>query len=321
MSRTWNATFEAEPAGGDQGSTLDNKQRETRSEVRKRMDTLVDNWATDPDTPADLDLSDDAVLAEHISGLVSTGAVDMDNIPEGTTKGGVFVFDGDAEAPAGDYNDSGDAIVRVKEAITFLPTSGTLEIDGVEYAYTSVTVADKEFNLSGTLSAALSEDDPVYVKTTIRNLTIDSGLTITKPSAIRITETTAQTIPNNMTTIVKYADEEYDTFGEYDNVTNFRFTALVGGIYGVVAALHLASATYDAGEYVRLDVYKNGAIHSLIYRETTAAVNRAFFLIGSTQVQLDAGEYIDIRVKHNRGDSVDTGTNAADNYLAIHKLS
>lgn len=165
MSRTWNATFEAEPAGGDQGSTLDNKQRETRSEIRKRMDTLVSNWDADPDTPTSLDLEDDVVIAEHISGLVSTGAVDMNNVPEGTTKGGVFVFDGNAEAPAGDYNSSGDAIVRVKEAITFLPTSGTLEINGDRYAYTSVTVADKEFNLSGTLSATYSEDDTVYVVT------------------------------------------------------------------------------------------------------------------------------------------------------------
>jgi len=79
--------------------------------------------------------------------------------------------------PALDYNGTGDAIVRVKEAIDTLPTSGVLEIAGDEYAYTTITIADKEFNLSGTLSKDYSEDDAVYIKTTIRNLTVTGELT------------------------------------------------------------------------------------------------------------------------------------------------
>lgn len=78
MARTWNATFEAEPAGGDQGSIIDNKIRETRSEIRKRMDTLVSNWATDPDTPTDLDLEDGVILSEHVNVAASF------KVPEGS---------------------------------------------------------------------------------------------------------------------------------------------------------------------------------------------------------------------------------------------
>lgn len=80
MARTWNATFEAEPDGGDQGSTLDNKQRETRSEIRKRMDTLVSNWDADPDTPTNLDLEDDVVLLAHMS----DNSVDSDQYVDGS---------------------------------------------------------------------------------------------------------------------------------------------------------------------------------------------------------------------------------------------
>jgi len=83
--RSWDSTFNSEPAGSDAASTIDDKIRETRSEIYKRMITFFDNWVTDPDTPANLDVKDDVIKAEHIAGLTGTGNVDTDNIPEGST--------------------------------------------------------------------------------------------------------------------------------------------------------------------------------------------------------------------------------------------
>ena len=53
-----------------------------------------------------------------------------------------------------------------------------MEIAGDEYAYTSLTVADKEFNLSEGLSKDYSEDDAVYVQTVIRNVAVTGNATI-----------------------------------------------------------------------------------------------------------------------------------------------
>ena len=81
MSETWDPTYNAKPAGGEDLSTADDYIRDTRSEIYKRMITFFSNWATDPDTPASLDVKDDVVLAEHISGLTGTGAVDLTKVP------------------------------------------------------------------------------------------------------------------------------------------------------------------------------------------------------------------------------------------------
>ena len=126
-------------------------------------------------------VEDDAVYVQTtIRNLKLSGKFDnLDRVKDGTDFGRNIIFDGNAALPAGAYNGTGDAIVRVKESIDNLPTSGTLEIAGDEYAYTTVTVGDKEFNLSGTLSKDYSEDDAVYIQTVIRNTTVTGNATVT----------------------------------------------------------------------------------------------------------------------------------------------
>ncbi len=137
-------------------------------------------------------VEDDAVYVQTtIRNLKLSGIFDnLDRIKAGTDYGRNIIFDGNAALPAGAYNGTGDAIVRVKESIDNLPTSGVLEIAGDEYAYTSVTIADKEFNLSGTLSQDYAEDDAVYVQTVIRNVKITGNTTM---SAVAVSQVQLKT--------------------------------------------------------------------------------------------------------------------------------
>ena len=88
MSRTWNDTFNAEPDGTDAGSTLDDVINELKSEIEKRMNTLVDNWENDPDTPTVLDLTDGCVDTEHLAAdavigdKIADSAVDTEHLAD-----------------------------------------------------------------------------------------------------------------------------------------------------------------------------------------------------------------------------------------------
>jgi len=84
MSKTWDTSYENSIDDDTAGSLIDDTIRTLMSEIRKRLETFFDNWANDPDAPTTLDVKDDAILAEHISGLTGTGAVDLDNIPDGS---------------------------------------------------------------------------------------------------------------------------------------------------------------------------------------------------------------------------------------------
>lgn len=86
MAVTWNSGYNATPVGSTTpAASLDSILQEMKSELWKRLKLLF-NFETDPDGGGyAFDLVDDVVLAEHISGLTGTGAVDADNIPGGST--------------------------------------------------------------------------------------------------------------------------------------------------------------------------------------------------------------------------------------------
>jgi len=81
MSKVWNSSYENDIDDDTAGSLIDDNITTLKSEIRKRLETFFDNWANDPDAPTTLDVKDDAILAEHISGLTGTGAVDLSKIP------------------------------------------------------------------------------------------------------------------------------------------------------------------------------------------------------------------------------------------------
>lgn len=155
-----------------------------------------------------------------------------------------------------------------------------------------------------------------------RALEITGQLTISGASRMRATRSTAQSTANSTWTIVQYNTETFDNLNEYDNATNYRFTAKEAGYYSVLAALLSTNAAWDAGEYWMLAIFKNGVNISTGHRnQADAAVTHYRPSQVNDMLYLAVNDYIDIRVHHNQGAAMETYIEAVYNYFSIHRLS
>lgn len=141
-----------------------------------------------------------------------------------------------------------------------------------------------------------------------------------KQSGCRVTQDTAQTIANTTWTKVQYETEDWDNQNEYDNVTNFRFTALKDGKYTIKAALLSASVSWTAGEYWLLECHENGAAAISGWEQVDGSVTKNAFVDVIDDINLVIGDYIEIYVKHNQGGNVDTIGSAVYSYFSVMKL-
>ena len=146
------------------------------------------------------------------------------------------------------------------------------------------------------------------------------GSTTSIRSAARRSRNSAQSIPNGGETIVAYDDLEYDQLSELANTG--VFTATATGIYHASWGLQLASASWFTAEIFRSALWKNGAAHSQGFRNVSASTNTATLSsIGSADVDLAAGEYIDVRAFHNQGAAVNTSTTVGAMFFCVHRIA
>ena len=140
-------------------------------------------------------------------------------------------------------------------------TSGTVTITN-----SMATAIDAKGDLVvGTGADAFSR---LAVGTNGQVLTADSGeatgLKFATPSAssgpaFRVNRTANYSISQNTWTKVNYNEEDFDTAGNYDPTTNFRFTPTTAGYYQFNYAAQINSAT--AGAFFMLGLYKNGSLY------------------------------------------------------------
>lgn len=62
---------------------------------------------------------------------------------------------------------------------------------------------------------------------------------------------------NTVATKIPYNNEEFDTGNNFDNVTNFQFTAPVAGFYSFIANQHISD--FSTATSATLQLYKNGS--------------------------------------------------------------
>ena len=186
-------------------------------------------------------------------------------------------------------------------------TTGAALDDILEYvAYTPFEVASQTF--TGT--------------TTVDVLDVTGAVTPASMnwSAATRTRPTIQAIPNATATIIAYDTLVYDNLGELD--ATGRFTADVAGKYHISASVLMAQISYVTGTYVILYAYKNGSGYAVgdywLSQVTHTGYGRSSV---NVDVDLAAGDYIDIRVLHNRGSGLDTLASAQYNQFSIHRVS
>lgn len=112
----------------------------------------------------------------------------------------------------------------------------------------------------------------------------------------RATNSANQSIPSSTTTTLAFDSERYDTANAHDTSTdNSRLTAPVDGIYAVTAQVNWQQSSTGIRELF-LDT-ADGRIAA----ENAAPTNTAFYQEVTTQIRLEAGDYVEARVYQSSG--------------------
>jgi len=129
--------------------------------------------------------------------------------------------------------------------------------------------------------------------------------------------TADQTVISGPWTKVELNQETFDTQGEFDHVTNYRFTATQAGYY-LVTAITVFASLLDA-EGVFTSIYKGGA-GIAICENKAAAVGTCTNTL-ATITYLGIGDYLELFVLQlGAGNRIVLGS-LAHCQMAIHKLS
>lgn len=136
-----------------------------------------------------------------------------------------------------------------------------------------------------------------------QNVTLAKGITVgaTAAPAFRAYRNGSQTISAATTTKVALNAESFDTNGNFDSTTNYRFTPTVAGYYQVNG---LVAFTTGAGQAV---IYKNGSTYTtgveVTYNGSLGGhlpVSDLIYLNGST-------DYIELYVYLTTGTTISSG--------------
>ena len=108
--------------------------------------------------------------------------------------------------------------------------------------------------------------------------------------------------------------EVYDVGSGYDNVTNFRFTAAVAGLYSFTGAVRY-TAMADASR-VQTWIMKNGNTDLGIHELQTAGALASCSIVHTGPVRLAAGDYVEHWTYQNSGGDEDVITDSEASFFA-----
>ena len=129
----------------------------------------------------------------------------------------------------------------------------------------------------------------------------------------KVTKSADQSIPNNTSTIITWNQEDYDTDGMHDNVTNnSRITIKTAGKYSVMAQFEWESNS--TGKRI-IDIMKNSiAVGKANYLASGSSQHTVSF-VGDLAVD----DILEVRVFQDSGGSLDFLTNIT--YFEAHKIN
>jgi len=142
-------------------------------------------------------------------------------------------------------------------------------------------------------------------------------------SAAKVNSTVGQAIATSTSIKIQFNNKEYDEQNEFDNTTNFRFTAKEGGIYSVKTLLTFDTDTWNDWTSMSIYLSKNGANVWYVAAEKIYYFGGdSFFtsLNGSIDVKLNKWDYIELYVWHNDWVSHNLYTSSNHTHLSIHKV-
>ena len=146
----------------------------------------------------------------------------------------------------------------------------------------------------------------------------DGQVNFPKQSRVRAYRATSnQVIPSATTTKVQLNAKNYDSQGEFDEITNYRFTAKKAGYYLVIGTVYWDTFT-DQCRLMAL-FFKNGAAGTwnTIRASDTSYISNTV----SDIMYLAVNDYIELMAYQDSGANVEIRYDERGTWLAIHKLS
>lgn len=146
----------------------------------------------------------------------------------------------------------------------------------------------------------------------------DAGiLTLAKQSGFHAYQTVAQAIPNATNTVMNCGTESFDIQSEFD-LANDKFTAKAAGLY--LCSAHIQMADIDDGNYLLVYLFLNGAVYAMAQTFSPAA-NCSLTCPFVSVVQLIATDYLEFKIRHNNGASVNTFPGKERVWCAVAKIA
>lgn len=148
-----------------------------------------------------------------------------------------------------------------------------------------------------------------------------SGQTIARDEDLDARYNTAagQSIAASTITIVDFGTRDFDSHGAVVTGASWKFTATRNDKFFVEATTKFSAYLKTVGQIQRMYLYKNGTIYCVLDEIThEVAVNQlADNLSGSTEIDLLAGEFIDVRLFQTNASSQTLVNNSLYNYISI----
>ena len=141
--------------------------------------------------------------------------------------------------------------------------------------------------------------------------------------AARASTAAGQTVVNNDFTIINYDSVEYDVGSCITTGAAWTYTIGVAGVYRVSAAIAIVTdGAFADGETVGLWLYLNGASKAVLdyVRNIPSGAIRAF-VCGSTEVDCDVDDDLDIRALQASGANRSLYNDATFNWIAISRIA
>lgn len=148
----------------------------------------------------------------------------------------------------------------------------------------------------------------------INSLTPTQSSTLT--SAFRATPSATLAVATSAGK-VNFATEDYDNLNEYDNITNYRFTAQKTGLYLISASIR-TNGTASA-PVVQMFLYKNGTNYiqlGHVYGGTTVIVT----VSNSVPIKLNAGDYLEIWAQSSVALTTTNGISTTGSWFSAAKI-
>ncbi len=145
------------------------------------------------------------------------------------------------------------------------------------------------------------------------------------PVVARYTRTTTQSIASGSYQIVNYATQVIDPFSLVTVGASWLFDCQLSGYYLVYANAVLENNTgWNAGEVGSLALHKNGTLYSVLdYHDDLKEFGTGLelSLCGGDIIELEDGDYIDVRVYQDSGGAINIQADGTLSYINIARIN